>query len=66
MLKKIFYFYIDGFKNLSMVGIKLWIIIGIKLFILFAILKIFFFSDFLDKRFESEKEKSDYIIEQIT
>lgn len=66
LLKKIFRFYIDGFKNIDKLGIKLWIIIAIKLFIMFVILKIFFFPDFLDSKFDSDKEKGDYVIESLT
>lgn len=42
MLKKVYYFYRDGFKSMK-VGKTLWLIIAIKLFIMFAILKVFFF-----------------------
>ena len=66
MIKKITKFYIDGFKGLEKLGIKLWVVILIKLFIIFVILKIFFFQDFLDNKFDSDKEKSDYIIEELT
>jgi hypothetical protein len=65
ILKKIFYFYYDGFRSMT-VGKKLWVIIIIKLFIMFAILKLFFFRDFLETRFESDKERSDYVIDQLT
>ena len=65
MLKKIFNFYLDGFKNMSVSNRKLWVIILIKLFIMFAILKIFFFPDFLDSKFSTDKEKSDHVIEQL-
>ncbi len=64
-LKKVFYLYYDGFKNMT-VGKKLWLIIFIKLFFLFVILKIFFFPDFLKTNFQSDKERGDYVIEQIT
>jgi len=47
-------------------GKKLWLIIFIKLFIIFAILKLFFFPDFLDSKFTSDQDKSDYVIEQLT
>lgn len=43
MLKKIFNFYRDGFREMK-VGKTLWLIIAIKLFIMFAILKVFFFN----------------------
>lgn len=48
------------------VGKRLWLIIIIKLFIMFAILKLFFFPDFLGSRFSSEKDRSDYVINEIT
>lgn len=41
-IKKIFRFYLDGFRSMT-VGKTLWAIILVKLFILFAILKVFFF-----------------------
>ncbi len=42
MLKKIYSFYRDGFRSMT-VGRTLWLIIGIKLFIMFGILRIFVF-----------------------
>ncbi|MFC1565912.1 DUF4492 domain-containing protein [Candidatus Neomarinimicrobiota bacterium] len=66
MIKKIIHFYIDGFKNLERHGIRLWVVILVKLFIMFAILKIFLFQDFLDNKFDTDKEKSNYIIEELT
>jgi hypothetical protein len=33
---------------------------------MFGILKVFFFPDILETRFETEEEKSKYIIEQLT
>lgn len=66
IIKIIAKFYIDGFKNLEKLGIRLWVVILIKLFIMFVILKIFFFQDFLDKKFDNEKDKSEYILKQIT
>ena len=65
-IKKIFRFYYDGFKNMSSWGRKVWLIILIKLFIIFAILKLFFFPDFLKKNFENEKQRSDYILDLLT
>jgi hypothetical protein len=65
IFKRIFRFYYEGFKSMT-VGKRLWAIIIIKLFIMFAILKIFFFKDFLNNKFESEEDKADYVIEQLT
>lgn len=65
ILKRVFLFYYEGFKNMT-VGKKLWAIILIKLFIMFVILKIFFFKNFLDNKFETEEEKGEYVLEQLT
>jgi len=62
---RIFYFYYDGFRSMT-VGKKLWIIILIKLFIMFAVLKIFFFPDILKVNFKDDKERGDYVIEQLS
>ena len=64
-IKKIFGFYYQGFKNMPIWGKKLWLIILIKLVIMFAVLKFFFFPDFLNTKFNTEEDKSDYVIEQL-
>jgi len=66
MLKKIWIFYIDSFRNLNKDGKRLALIIVIKLIILFGIFKVFFFQDFLDSRYETDKQKSEHIIKQLT
>jgi len=66
IFRKIFSFYYDGFRNLSFTSRKLWLIIFIKLFIMFAVLKIFFFPDFLKTKFKTNSERSNYVIEQLT
>lgn len=38
--------YYDGFRSMTL-GRTLWAVILVKLFIIFAILKVFFFPDFL-------------------
>lgn len=63
---KVFHFYFDGFSNMSTWGKRVWVIILIKVFIMFAILKLFFFPDFLKKNFENEKERSEYVLDQLT
>jgi hypothetical protein len=64
-LKKILRFYLDGFRSMT-VGKNLWIIILIKIFIIFAVFKLFFFPDFLNKRFDNQKDKSEYVIDELT
>lgn len=65
MVKKIINFYLSGFKSMTL-GKSLWILILIKLFIIFAILKLFFFKDYLDSNFKSDKEKSEHVFENLT
>jgi hypothetical protein len=63
-IKKVFLFYWEGFTNMT-IGKTLWTIILIKLFIMFVILRIFFFKDFLKANFDSDKERSMHVIEQL-
>ena len=65
MIKKILRFYSDGFRSMTW-GRKLWRIILIKLFIMFAILKLFFFPDILERNFETDEERSNHVLEQLT
>lgn len=61
-LAKIWRFYIDGFKNMTW-GRQLWVVILVKLFIMFAILKVFFFPDFLKSK--TDEEKSDFVSTEL-
>jgi len=65
LFKKIFDFYYQGFRSMT-TGKTLWIIILIKLFVLFAVLKVFFFKDFLKSNFKTDKERSEYVLKKLT
>jgi Na+/H+ antiporter NhaD/arsenite permease-like protein len=62
--RRIFFFYSDGFRNMT-IGKNLWLIIVIKLFIIFAVFRLFFFHDFLNKKFDNQKDKSEYVIDEL-
>ena len=64
-LKKLFLFYYQGFKEMT-IGRKLWIIMLIKLVIIFIVLKLLFFPDFLRNKFNNNHDRSDYVIHEIT
>ena len=64
-IRKVTSFFIEGFKGMT-VGKKLWLIIIVKLFIIFAVLKIFFFKDFLNRKFDTQKDKGNYVIQELT
>ena len=65
MIKRVLLFYIDSYKNLTKDGKKLALIVIIKLIILFGIFKIFFFQDFLDSRYDNDKQKTEHVIQQL-
>jgi hypothetical protein len=65
-LRRLFHFYYDGFRTMSWWGRRVWLIILIKLFIIFFILKIFFFQDFLQKKYNTDEQKSKYVLDQLT
>jgi len=58
-------FYRDGFRAM-VVGRTLWKIILIKLFLIFAVLKVFFFSNVLEKKFANDAERSAHVLENLT
>lgn len=48
------------------VGKSLWKIIFIKLFIMFAVLKLFFFPNFLNTQYETDEQRAGHVMEEIT
>ena len=65
MFKSAFSFYYDGFRSMVL-GRTLWKIILIKLFIMFAILKVFFFPNFLATNFDTDAERADHVLQNLT
>ena len=64
-IKKVYCFYRDGFSRMTL-GKTLWKIIIIKLVIMFAVLKLFFFPNFLKTNFENDQLRADYVLKQLT
>ncbi|MDR1517355.1 MAG: DUF4492 domain-containing protein [Dysgonamonadaceae bacterium] len=50
-----------GFTSMSILGKTLWVVVIVKLIIMFAILKPFFFPDFLG----SKDDKASYVGEEL-
>lgn len=65
IVQKIFQFYLEGFKNMR-VGKMLWSIIAIKLFLFFFIMKVLFFPNFLEENFSNDKERAEYVVNNLT
>ncbi|EAH4671417.1 DUF4492 domain-containing protein [Campylobacter coli] len=61
---RIFNFYKEGFKNLTL-GKTLWKIIFIKLFIMLVVLKLFVFDVNFNSIFKNDNEKSNFVIENL-
>ncbi len=65
-IRQVFSFYYTGFREMDQWGRQVWLIILIKLFIMFVILKLFFFPDLLKRDFETDEQRSEYVLEQLT
>lgn len=65
IFKKVARFYIDGFRGMTW-GKTVWIVILIKLFVMFAILKLFFFPNFLKTEFSTDEQRAKHVLNEIT
>lgn len=63
IIYRVFDLYYEGFRNMRL-GKTLWAIIAIKLIIIFAVLKVFFFPNFLKQHAEKGGE-ADFVMEQF-
>ncbi len=64
--RRFFRFYYDGFRDMPGWGRKIWFILILKFFIIFAILKLFFFRDFNQTKFDNDRQRSEYVLDQLT
>lgn len=62
LLYKVYRFYVDGFRSMT-IGRVLWLVILIKLFVIFFVLKLFFFPDVLQQR--AGEDKASYVAGQL-
>ena len=63
--KQLYLFYRDGFRAM-VVGRTLWKILAIKLFIMLAVLKVFFFPNYLENNFSTEHDRAEHVLENLT
>ena len=64
-MRSIMNFYIDGFRSMR-VGRTLWKIILIKLVIMFAVIKVFFFPNILETRYDNDRDRADHVLNHLT
>lgn len=62
---KIWRFYADGFKSMT-IGKKLWALILIKLALIFLLLRLFFFPDVLQERYDTDEERAEAVRSALT
>ncbi len=63
-LQKLVTFYHDGFRDMT-IGKTLWILVVIKLFIIFAVLRIFFFPNYLNTNFKNDQSKANHVRQEL-
>ncbi|MDD3815954.1 MAG: DUF4492 domain-containing protein [Desulfocapsaceae bacterium] len=64
-LTRVYAFYRNGFRSMT-VGKTLWKIILIKLLVMFAVLKLFFFPNYLKTNFQTDEQRADHVLEQLS
>lgn len=63
---RIFSFYYTGFRTMSRTWKIVWLVVIIKLFIMFAVLRVFFFPNYLGTRCDSNEARSEYVLRELT
>lgn len=66
LFKRIFRFYYEGFRNMPKWGKQAWAIIIVKGILIFVLVRFIFFPNFLNKNFETDEERGEYVLEQLT
>lgn len=60
MALKIWQFYADGFRSMT-VGRKLWALIIVKLAIFFLVFKLLFFPDILSRDYDNDADRAEAV-----
>jgi hypothetical protein len=63
-INKIYYFYLDGFKNMR-IGKTLWKIILIKLIVIFIFLNYFIHDKSINTEYKTFESKSEYVYRNL-
>lgn len=64
-MNRFFRLYYDGFRTMPRWGRIVWTVIIVKLVIMFGVLKVFFFSDTLNTRYETDEQRSEAVIQDL-
>lgn len=63
-LRRMAAFCADGFCGMGPLGRTLWTVVLVKLFVMFAVLKLFFFPDFLAGK--DDAQRAAHVLEELT
>ncbi len=63
-INKLISFYTEGFRAMT-VGKTLWFIVLLKLFIMFAVLKLFFFPNYLKTNFKDDASRANHVRQEL-
>jgi len=66
VFRRVFRFYYEGFRNLPKWGKQAWAIIIVKGILIFVLVRFIFFPNFLNTNFDTDEERGDYVLEQLT
>ncbi len=64
-IQRVISLYYNGFREMTL-GKTLWKIVFIKLIVMFAVLKLFFFPNYLKTQYDTDQQRADHVINQIT
>ncbi len=64
LFQRIYHFYADGFRGMT-VGRALWIVIIIKLVVMFAVIRLFFMPDILGG-FDNDTQRAEAVREHLS
>ena len=65
-LKKVWRFYAEGFRNMPSWGRQAWTVVIIKGIVVFIIMKLVFFPNQLKKNYNTDAERSEHVLDQLT
>lgn len=65
LLFRMYAMYRDGFAAMTL-GRRLWLIVAVKLFIMFAVLKLFFFPNYLNHHFATDADRATHVLGELT
>ena len=65
LFARIVRFYLEGFRSMTL-GRTLWKIILLKLFVIFVVIRVFFCPDYLQTRYDTDRERADHVLAVVT